>query len=102
MPHLPESRRRPWQPKRKAKGRRVKSNNNIYNSRRWRKARKLYLEKHPLCILCKKEARLTAADVVDHIKPINQGGAVWDQDNWQPLCHRHHNIKSGKEAHGTS
>ena len=42
---------------------------------------------------------MTAARVVDHIKPINEGGARYDFTNLQGLCDSCHNKKSGREAH---
>ena len=35
----------------------------------WRKASKEFLKKHPLCVHCEREGRLTPATEVDHIKP---------------------------------
>ena len=66
----------------------------------WRRARKRYLEAHPLCVECMKEGRYTRATDVDHIKP-HRGDPVlfWDEDNWQTLCHRHHSEKTRREDH---
>ena len=53
----------------------------------WQKARKGYLANHPLCVMCEKHGRVTAATVVDHIVPHKQDWAkFWDHDNWQALC----------------
>ena len=71
-----------------------------YHTRRWRKARLNYLKTNPLCKTCEAEGRTTAATVLDHIKPVNQGGEFWNADNWQGLCAQHHNIKSAKERKG--
>lgn len=59
---------------------------------RWDRLRKLYLSQHPQCVMCERDGRITAATVVDHIKP-HRGDQVlmWDQDNWQSLCASHHN-----------
>jgi 5-methylcytosine-specific restriction endonuclease McrA len=51
----------------------------------------------PYCIHCKAEKVLTVANVLDHIKPIKDGGAELSKKNTQSLCNRHHNIKSAKE-----
>ena len=61
----------------------------------WNKARKRYLETHPLCVECLKQGRYVKATDVDHIKP-HRGDSVlfWDRSNWQSLCHRHHSIKT--------
>ncbi|MFG1452780.1 HNH endonuclease signature motif containing protein [Xanthobacter sp. V2C-8] len=72
-----------------------------YDSR-WDKARKSYLSSHPLCVMCEREGRVTAATVVDHIKP-HRGDQVlfWDAGNWQPLCKPHHDgAKQREEARG--
>ena len=68
--------------------------------RAWQKARKRYLEAHPLCAECMKEGKYVKATDVDHIVP-HRGDSVlfWDQSNWQPLCHRHHSIKTRNEDH---
>jgi len=75
-----------------------------YDSK-WTKARAAYLRKHPLCVYCRREDRLTAATVVDHITPhrlkeaIDSGDEAriaearrlfWDSANWQSLCKPHH------------
>lgn len=62
---------------------------------RWRTARARYLSEHPLCVLCESEGRVTAAEVVDHIRP-HRGDMdlFWDEDNWQSLCKQHHDAKT--------
>ena len=63
-------------------------------TRRWQRYRLIYLRQNPLCRACRAEGRTTAATVVDHIKPVNQGGAFWDADNHQPMCEPCHNRKT--------
>ncbi|MGE4297025.1 MAG: HNH endonuclease signature motif containing protein [Desulfovibrionaceae bacterium] len=71
-----------------------------YDSK-WRQARAAYLRKHPLCIQCQAEGRAVAATVVDHIEPHRGDKALfWDSKNWQPLCKRHHDIKTANEDGG--
>lgn len=55
----------------------------------WEKARKEYLIRKPVCIMCGAIAK-----VVDHIKP-HKGDLVsfWDKSNWQSLCSNCHNSK---------
>jgi len=68
-----------------------------YN-RSWQKARTAYLAAHPLCVMCQKEGRYTKATVVDHIIPHRGNQRLfWDTDNWQALCKRHHDQKTGNE-----
>jgi 5-methylcytosine-specific restriction protein A len=65
---------------------------------RWRKASRIYLQKHPLCVECEKAGRIKAATVVDHIIPHKGDVALfWDEDNWQPLCDGCHSSKTMKE-----
>lgn len=65
---------------------------------RWRKASKVYLQSHPLCVQCMKEDRYVRATVVDHIVPHRGDQKLfWDQSNWQALCKPCHDRKTGKE-----
>lgn len=68
-----------------------------YNSR-WVKARKLFLQEHPLCVRCQEQGKLTQATVVDHITPHRGDNKLfWDKSNWQPLCKRCHDKKTMTE-----
>ncbi len=68
---------------------------------RWRKARASYLARNPLCRRCWAEGRAVGATEVDHIVPFNGDERLqWDQDNWQPLCHRCHSQKTAAETGG--
>lgn len=82
-----------------------------YDSK-WAKARAYYLRKHPLCVYCQREHRLTAATVVDHIIPHRLKEAIdsgdpdriakartlfWDSANWQSLCAPCHNGRKQSE-----
>jgi 5-methylcytosine-specific restriction protein A len=54
---------------------------------RWDRARKAFLQRHPLCRMCEEAGLVTAARVVDHIVPHKGDAALfWDPGNWQPLC----------------
>jgi len=72
----------------------------FYQSRSWRAVRAALLREQPLCALCKAAGRLFAANVVDHIVPIKDGGARFDQANLQPLCVPCHNRKTARETAG--
>ncbi|MBT8489695.1 MAG: HNH endonuclease [Deltaproteobacteria bacterium] len=64
---------------------------------KWQRAREVYLSKNPLCAHCRKENKIIAAIVVDHIVPHRGDMKLfWDQSNWQPLCDYHHNLKTAK------
>ena len=68
---------------------------------RWRKARKSWLVRNPLCVKCKEEGKVVQAEVVDHIIP-HKGNIrlFWDKSNWQSLCTPCHNEKTAKEDGG--
>ena len=92
MPTIP---RKQTPDPRKKKQQREQPQDTRYWSQAWRRARLAYLKKHPACVDCGKPA-----NVCDHITPVRQGGEFWDSDNWQSMCTRCHNAKSGREAHG--
>lgn len=73
----------------------------LYNSERWRRARRAFLRDHPLCAECGRGGRTTLATVVDHVVP-HRGDPerFWDESNWQPLCTRCHNVKTATRDHG--
>ncbi len=62
---------------------------------RWRKLRIQVLNAEPLCRICAREGRTTGATVVDHIIP-HKGNSelLYSRENLQPLCKRHHDIKT--------
>jgi len=64
----------------------------------WTKARNAFLRDHPLCVYCRNEGRVTAANVVDHIIP-HQGNQelFWDESNWQSLCRSHHDSDKAEQ-----
>ena len=66
-------------------------NRHIYNSKRWRMLRRSVLFDEPLC-----PCGAIATDV-DHIQPIEQGGAPFDRENCQALCKRCHSAKTRNE-----
>jgi len=76
----------------------------MYDSVRWRKARRMWLAAHPVCAMCARQGRTTAANTVDHIRPHDDDyDKFWDMDNWQSLCSTCHNsIKQQQERHGFS
>ena len=74
----------------------------LYNTRRWRRARRVFLTESPNCTMCRDHGIIAPAIEVDHIKP-HRGDSVlfWDVDNWQGLCPFHHrSIKSRIERNG--
>lgn len=68
---------------------------------RWQQARERFLKRYPLCVHCLKDGQTQAAEVVDHKIPHKGDKALfWDQDNWQGLCKRHHDVKTATEDGG--
>lgn len=79
----------------------------FYSSAQWRKLRSLKLSLNPLCEECERHNLITPGQVVDHIIPIEDGGAPLDLTNLQTLCALCHNRKHAKgegdeKVHGTS
>ena len=66
-----------------------------YGTKQWRYARLEKLSAAPVCEMCG-----ALADQVDHIKPIEVGGAPFDQGNLQSLCQKCHSAKTAAEDHG--
>jgi 5-methylcytosine-specific restriction protein A len=94
MPSKPTRKQRPWlQGSHKSSKARVERNK-IYGTAQWRKLRLIHIRQQPLCVECNAPGQ-----VVDHITPIRMGGEPFDMANLQTMCHKCHNIKSGKEAH---
>lgn len=62
-----------WQAKRKANYVRPPEYNKRYD-RHWREIRKAFLVRNPLCEMCKRQGKYTAAQEVHHIKALADGG----------------------------
>ena len=81
----------PWKP------RSVNDKKTPYNER-WKRIRSLTLSAEPLCRMCLASGTTVPATVVDHIKPIEDGG-THETSNLQPLCKRCHDaIKTPADA----
>jgi len=96
MPKLPTSKRRSWIPKEKKVFGQT-NNQKFYNSKNWRALRKYKIQSKPTCEQCERENKLTAAQCVDHIKPLSLGGTN-DLSNLQSLCNSCHAKKSARES----
>ncbi|WP_435624499.1 hypothetical protein [Flagellimonas sp.] len=103
MPNRPKPRKRPWRDDRKPFGRRKNNNYDFYNSTRWRKKSRLFREKNPFCEQCERENRVVPAEVVDHVKGLqfllDNGMDPYADEELESMCHKCHNVKSGKQAH---
>ncbi len=69
---------------------------NRMRGRRWLALRSQVLSAEPRCLSCLQQGCLSAADEVDHIVPLQQGGTD-EVSNLQPLCHDCHATKSAAE-----
>ncbi len=81
------------------RGDRKSSGKRGYGSK-WQRARARFLARpeNIFCVECKKEGKLVRATVVDHIVPHRGDDKLfWDEKNWQPLCKKHHDIKTWNE-----
>ena len=74
------------------RNRREKRADPFYLSPEWRRFRRWWISRNPICAACGRGGVL-----VDHVTPIAAGGAKLDQDNVQTLCARCHNRKTGAE-----
>ena len=75
----------------------------LYDTRRWKRARRLFLAAHPLCVMCTAAGRTSLATVTDHVVP-HKGDAelFWDPENLQSLCAPcHSGAKQALEKSGT-
>lgn len=64
-------------------------NYNKKYGRSWRKVRRRYVKRHPLCEICLAIGKITPVEEVHHIVPISQGGTN-DEENLQSLCQSCH------------
>lgn len=69
------------------------ANSRALNGRQRATIRARQLHREPQCRVCGATENLEA----DHVIAIADGGAVWDPDNWQTLCERHHAAKRSAE-----
>lgn len=54
---------------------------------RWDRARRAYLNAHPLCVDCQAQGRITAATCVDHVVPHRGNDELfWDEAGWASCC----------------
>lgn len=75
----------------------------FYNSYKWRKFSKARIKRNPLCECesCTQSDNPEIATMTDHIIPIKQGGAKWDEMNLQSMSKlKCHQIKRSEEAQG--
>jgi 5-methylcytosine-specific restriction enzyme A len=76
----------------------------FYDTARWRRFRKLFLARHPLCEMngepqdCVRRGLTTAATDVDHVVPISEGGLPLDVENCRAACHACHSRRTARDT----
>ena len=101
MPKRPTYKRRSWivpaKPFDHSKG---WEQNPFYNSTRWRKVRKIFIQNNPLCKHCKdNNNRVVPATDVDHVVPLRiSPERSFDFSNLQSLCRSCHAKKSAEDG----
>lgn len=69
-----------------------------YNTSRWHRLAKVFLEEHPLCEECKRKGILKAAQCVDHIDPWPIcKDYFFERRNLQALCYQCNIDKGNKD-----
>jgi len=64
----------------------------------WQRLRNWFIQRHPVCEICKKEGRLTPAEVVHHIKSVKERPDLrLEQENLQALCFDCHEKVHGRK-----
>ena len=63
----------------------------------WPAIRRKHITAYPLCEICRREGRITAAQEVHHIIPLADGG-THDESNLMSLCKPCHSRITAKEG----
>ena len=69
----------------------------IYNDSRWKGWRAWFRANEPYCRLCAARGVDETAHDLDHIVPLDEGGAEFEMENLQPLCRQCHYEKTAAE-----
>ena len=99
MPTINKITRPSWMDKKVGNNQHTRTSDPYHHTTAWRKLRKLKLSINPLCEHCEAIGINTTAKVVDHIRPIEQGGSKTDRNNLQSLCVPCDNRKAGEDSH---
>ena len=68
------------------------ASDSFYKTKAWVSFRRLVLMESPLCVECERVGRVTAAVILDHIKPLKtHPGLALERSNVRPLCRHCHN-----------
>jgi 5-methylcytosine-specific restriction protein A len=72
-----------------------------YSTQRWQRLRRQKLQINPLCETCLQVGRIEVATIIDHHKPINQGGDPFPPlDQLASMCQGCHNGKTQADRRG--
>lgn len=99
MPHLPQSKKPSYLPKRNGNDR----SNPVHKTARWRRASLRHRAASPECEVCLMLYGTGGhGDVlhVDHVIGLAQGGDAYNPRNLMTLCASHHGRKSAMESRG--
>lgn len=72
----------------------------LYDTAHWKRVRQAKLFQQPLCEECLKRDELVAADHVDHIVAVADGGSFDDEANLRSLCRSCHSSKTARQDGG--
>ena len=98
MPVIKKNQRqKPWI-KAKPAFEQASKSDGFYHTTQWRKCRLMILRAEPCCRICDQNGIVKLAKMVDHIMPIENGGAHLDPANLHPLCNECHGAKSKQDA----
>lgn len=67
-----------------------------YDSR-WQRFREIYMRSHPLCVMCEDKGYIVKADLIHHIRPLDQGGEKYADNNLMSVCNACHEEIHGKD-----
>lgn len=84
----------------KAEGRYIRErSDNLYHTFRWTRLSASWRAQHPLCEECKRQGKITPAQVVDHITPwpICGEAGFYDAANLQSLCEACNHAKGQRD-----
>ncbi|MGA2315393.1 MAG: HNH endonuclease [Thermodesulfobacteriota bacterium] len=83
---------------------RDKDSKRFYDSARWKKAKRMKLNRNPLCELCEQEGVTRPADLVHHLLPVDKNSdRNLDLMYLVSLCHEHHNrVETEREKDETA
>lgn len=70
-----------------------------YNTAQWKRLRRAHLSIEPMCRGCKAMGILQAANTVDHVNPISEGGPAFPgHDGLASYCPSCHGAKTARGA----